>query len=110
MKTKELSVNQLIAFHTLVQIHKIVVNKKPSSLFRKCAIRNPQDGITFPHRQTSTIVPLNRKFNVSRAGFIYRGTALFNQLPLSLRICTDNEKFKTEAKEWTRNNVDIRPT
>ena len=73
-------------------------------------MRNPQDGVVFPYRQISTIAPLNRTLNVSRAGFIYRGTALFNQLPLSLRTCTDTDKFKREAKEWTLVNVEMKPT
>ena len=107
-KTKELSINQLIAFHTLIQMHKIIVNKKPSSISRKCVVRNPHDGITFPHRITSTITPVNKRLNLTRAGFIYRGTALFNQLPLPLRTCTKTNKFKEDAKHWVLLNVDIK--
>ena len=71
-------------------------------------IRNPHDGITLPHRTSSTITPVNNRLNLTRAGFIYRGTALFNQLPFSLRTCTRIKKFKEDTKTWVLLNVDIK--
>jgi len=81
--TQELSVHQLIAYYSLLQVHKTLVNKKPSYIYDKFEIRNPQDGVVLPHRQFSTIAPINRQLNLSRAGFICRGSQLFNLLPWS---------------------------
>ena len=58
VKSNELSINQLIAYHTLVQVHKIVVNRKPAYISKKLIVKMPSDGIAFPHRQVSTITPL----------------------------------------------------
>ena len=71
-------------------------------------MKYPQEGNVFPCRQSATIAPLNRKLNLSRAGFIFRGTNLFNQLPMELRTCKEISKFKKEVRDWTLANVDIK--
>ena len=109
-ETKELSVHQLIAYYTLLQVHKTVVNKKPAYISEKFVLRNPQEGVVLPHSQFSTIAPINRQLNLSRAGFIFRGAQLFNMLPMELRICRKYQHFKAEVRKWTQSNISIKPT
>ena len=109
-ETQELSVHQLIAYYTLLQVHKTIVNKKPSYISEKFALRNSKEGVVLPHRQFSTITPVKKKLNLSRAGFIFRGTELFNMLPMELRICKQYQHFKAEVRKWTQSNISIKPT
>ena len=106
--TDELSVHQLIAYHTLLQVNKTIISKKPSYIYKKLKLRTPGENFIFPKRQTHTIM-VNRKLNISRSSFIYRGANLFNRLPLNLRESQDEKYFKKEAKSWVRINIPIKP-
>ena len=50
-KTEQLSVHQLIAYHTLIQVHKVIIDEKPKYLSDKMKIKVPTQDSTFPHRQ-----------------------------------------------------------
>ena len=45
----ELSVQQLTAYHTIMQVFKVIKSGKPSYLNERFKIRRPDDGV-FPHR------------------------------------------------------------
>ena len=93
-RSGELSVHQLVGYHTLLQVQKVIANKKPAYIARKPPLNKPVEGQAFAHRQTNTISVNGRISSLSRSAFIYKGAALWNQLPLSLRNCEKTETFK----------------
>ena len=106
--TGELSVHQLIAYHTLLQVNKTLISKKPAYIYEKLQLRTPEVNSIFPQRQSHTI-QINRRLNISRSSFIYRGANLFSQLPMDLRMCQNENHFKKKVKAWVKGNIAIKP-
>ena len=106
--TGELSVHQLVAYHTLLQVNKTLISKKPSYIYKKLHLRTPGESSIFPQSQSHTII-INSRLNISRSSFLYRGASLFNQLPLDLRKCKNEVIFKKQAKAWVRAHIAIKP-
>ena len=107
-RSGELSVHQLIALHTLLQVHKVVLKKKPEYISNQLSLKLPENGQIFPHRQEFTI-PINTKLTISRSSFVTRGARIWNRLPLQLRKSNKTDSFKHEAKKWVRNHISIKP-
>ena len=104
----DLSIHQLVAYHTLLQVHKSVLSKKPEYLSNHLSLNLPGNGRTFPHRQIHTIT-VNRNLSISRSAFMYRGARLWNQLPLDLRMCQSTPNFKSLVKKWVADQITVRP-
>ena len=106
--TGELSVHQLVAYHTLLQTNKTLISKKPSYIYEKLNLRTAGENSVFPQRQSHTI-QIKKRLTLSRSCFIYRGASLFNLLPMELRISKNEKHFKTEVKVWVKTNIAIGP-
>ena len=106
--TKDLSVHQLGAHHTLVTVHRIVTTGQSEYLANKLALRTPEPGMIFPYRQVHTI-QFDSTRSVVRSGFVYRGAKLWNCLPVELRLETKANAFKTEVKKWVRESISRKP-
>ena len=88
----DFSINQLIAYPTLLQVHKSTQSNKPDYFAKKLALRKPDGENIFPIRQISTI-RVNSNLTVCRSGFFYRGARLWSSLPVELRSCEKLEHF-----------------
>ena len=108
-QTSELSIHQMIAYHTLLQVHKTIITGRPIYLANHLKIKRPQEGTIFPHRQSFTIETEKCKLNTSRAGFIFRGAQVFNLLPLELRSLRNHKKFKIDVEKWVKLHISIKP-
>ena len=102
--SKDLSVHQLTAYHTLLTVHKVKKNHKPEYIYNRLR-GNHYDG---NGRQVNKVY-INQKLTLSRAGFIYRGGLLWNQLSDSQRQELDTGKFKREARKWVEMRVAVKP-
>ena len=101
----DLSVQQLTAFHTLTSVQKIIHAGKPKYLSEKLKQNSN------PTRQGNTIEAIsNSNLTLTRGAFLYRGTTLFNMLPMELRTRMKPEVFKPKVKTWIRRTVQPRPT
>ena len=108
-ETGSFSVHQLMAFHTLVQVHKIVINQKPKYLAEKLKLKTSENnGKIFPHKHSNKI-NVNCELSLSRAAFVHRGAQIFNSLPLPLRSCKNSDLFKKEATAWVKTHISIKP-
>ena len=111
VKSGDLSIQQLIAYFTLITVFRVLQSGKPKYLHDKLKIRCPvnNDGI-FPHRHTNTIEVPAVQLTLSRSGFIYQGALLYNNLPLQLRQETKVQCFKRSLKRWIFNHIKVKPT
>ena len=107
--SRELSMHQLIAYHTLVTVHKIKVNEQPEYLDKRMEFCTEKENFGRASRQVDSIYTRMTTLTISRSGFVYRGSLLWNQLPNWLRTLKQTKKFKTEVKKWEVNNVGIKP-
>ena len=106
--SKDLSVQQLTALQTLVSVHKIKKKGKPEYLNEKLKLNESVENVVTPRRQVRKIY-VDQKLTLTRAGFIYRGGLLWNQLPINLRLEMDTPKFRKGTKKWVELNVPVKP-
>ena len=79
--TESLSVQQMIAYQTAVSVFKIIQSGKPTYyLSNKLKRRN----MNLRGRQGS-VSQVEHSLSISREGFLYRGSSLFNKLDENLR-------------------------
>ena len=105
---KELSVQQLGALHTVLNVFKIITSGEPRYLAEKLILRKAVNGQIFPLRSINTI-QVHSDRTLVRSGFAYRGAQLWNQLPALMRQETKLAVFKTQLREWITANVPAKP-
>ena len=93
----DLSIQQLTAYTSLVLFQKTIYNQEPAYLAAKLQM-NPR-----------VMLP-KYKLSVSREGFFYRTSALYNSLPVDLRVDMPPNKFKRIVKIWISENVPVKPS
>ena len=116
IQTGQLSVRQLQAFHTLIQVKKIVVNQEPEYLYRKLTEGNRHHGHdTREYRRLLELpkIEKNKELKVmetnsslAKSTFRWRGAELYNRLPMELRE-EPLKNFKKKMKEWVKINIKI---
>ena len=94
-----MSMNQLICYHTLINIFKIRLNKDPEYLAKFLC----QDS-----RNGRIQVPRNNLALTSKS-FCYRGSDSWNRLPQRLRSSNKLGWFKIEVRKWIAENVPFLP-
>ena len=104
----DLSVQQLGVFHTLLQVFKIINSGRPHYLVERLSPRRPVGDHVFPQRRVNTIM-VRGDLTLSRSGFAYRGSKLWNSLPTSLRTQTQFAAFKRDLRLWVTSNVPVKP-
>ena len=94
-KLEWLTVNQLIVYHTLITIFKIMQNKEPEYLAEKLTVDTPTGRILIP----------NTQLRLEQNSFIVRGSSSWNNLPVRIRKQEKIGLFKKEAKKWIMQNI-----
>ena len=104
----ELSIHQLIAYHTLVTVFKVKLSEKPHYLNSRLPFKK-YGSETVQLRRSSNLIMVNQHLNISREGFIYRGGVLWNQLPEDVRCLKVLSKFKMQVRSWVIKHVPVKP-
>ena len=105
-KTNSMSIHQMVAYHTLVMVHKVVNTGKPSYLADRLKMK-VRRGLR--EQGDMMLAQSDQTLSVSRGGFVYRGGKLFNMLDMTLREEKSLKKFKEGARIWTKKNIQIKP-
>ena len=98
-----LSVNQLIFYHSVVQIYKVNKTQTPKyldSMFSWTYNYNTRQAVGGVIRLVG-----KPKLDVTRNSFRWRAANQYNQLPTEIRKCQTLASFKTNAKTWIKENV-----
>ena len=100
-----LSIRQLVAYHSLVQIYKTKQSKRPLNLYTKVSNQ-------FPHntRASDGNGIKQDKIPTSKLGqlhFSSRAVQLWNKLPVSIRLAPSYSVFKSDLKKWVKSKVPI---
>ena len=90
-----MTVQQLIAYHTLIAVFRIRQTREPEDL---AAIMSRENN-------TKHIIMKNSDLGLYRDSFVFRGALLWNKLPLKLRKETEIKYFKTDLRVWIGNYV-----
>ena len=106
--TNTLSVQQMIAYYTLIMVHKITITQKPTYLADRLRLRREGERELRAWGGRTVEIP-NYSLETSKAGFVYRGGRLYNSLSRSLREEMSISKFKKGTKKWVREHIQVRP-
>ena len=96
----KLSVHQRTAFFSINSVHRTLQTKEPAysySLFK------PNE------MQVENCNQVNYNLSISRCSYHYRACRLYNQLPVSLTQSSNQSVFKTGAKQWVLQNIQLQP-
>ena len=101
-----LSVNQLIFYHSVLQLHKVRLSGSPMYLY---TMHNSWS-YSYRTRQAETgLVQLmgNPRLETTKNSFKWRAANQYNQLPGEIRKCSSTNSFKMKVKTWIRANVSL---
>ena len=106
--TNCLSIQQMVAYYTLIMVHKVMLTGKPSYIAGKLRLRD-ESARELRAWGGRTIETPTYTLDTSRAGFVYRGSKLYNTVSRNLREETSIAKFKRGAKKWVTEQIPVRP-
>ena len=99
-----LSVRQLVSYHTALSVHKIVTTGKPEYHYGKMCISSHD-------HNTRSIVNFSEQFkgkaSLTLNSFCYRGTRLYQRLPIEVTQVNNISTFKRKLKVWIKMNIDV---
>ena len=87
-------------------VHKIIKSGQPSYLAERFQLRS---GKGLRGQGEGMIMQSDKTLAVSRGGFVYRGSRLFNLLSANLRVEQSLRKFKDGVRNWIKKNIKIKP-
>ena len=102
----QLSVHQLVAYHSAVQVFKIKESQKPSYHYERLFSRSQST------RSLTSITDANRidyELALARNSFFYQASRIWNSLPQSIKLSKNVNIFKSSCKTWVKMNIAMRP-
>ena len=105
-----LSVHQLVVYHSVVLVYKIIKTKSPKylhSMFSQDYKYKTKQAESRQLRQTKPVKDMD--LELSQDSFRWRAAKSFNELPIEIRDTDTTEAFKKEAKTWIRLNISLYP-
>ena len=105
-KTRQLSIHQMVAYHSAVQVYNIAKNKEPKYHYNRLfgANENQQQPDTrHDHLQ------VNFQLSLARGSFFYQSSKIWAALPEATRLSPNLYGFKKECKKWISQNIRVKP-
>ena len=106
-KTRQLSIHQMVAHHTSVQVYNIAKHREPkyhyNRLFGTAEERN-QAGDNYRNQPKVYF-----KLALARGSFFYQGSKMWAALPQNIKNIQNLNGFKKECKKWITSNIKINP-
>ena len=104
---KWLSVHQLVFYHTILQVHKVMISGQPENLRKKFITDHPYrtrqaagGGLRYGEEYDGTS-------GLSHNSFFYRGTIDYNRIPAHIRKERTMDTFKYKMKQWVSSNIPL---
>ena len=94
-KLNWLTVNQLIAYHTALQVYRIRMNNEPEYLAQ----------ILNKDNRNGNIIVTNTELTLAKRSFTFRGAQLWNSLPNNIRNKSKIGNFKKMLRIWVQENI-----
>ena len=101
-----LSVDQLIFYHSVLQLHKVRLSGTPMYLY---TMHNSWLYQYRTRQAENELVQLRGKpkLELSKFSFKWRAANQYNQLPGDIRKCSCIKSFKVKVKTWIRDNISL---
>ena len=98
-ETGYMTLNQLIFYHTVLNIFKIRKVKEPEYLYNLISNENIREQII--HEKTN--------LTLTTKGFIFRGIENWNSIPPDIKNNTTISRFKNQVQGWINKNIPFSP-
>ena len=99
-----MSVHQLIAYKTILTVYKTIQTKKPSYIYNK--LKPKQTGRPL---RNGTNLDIQAELTITRGGFMYRASKLYNMIPNHIKNEQKYSTFKSKIKTWITQNISVCP-
>ena len=103
---QELSVHQLVAYHSGLQAYKVFTTQQPTyhynRLFGDLTSTRTRSNTNHESR-------IDFKLSLARTSFFYQSSRIWSQLPYSIKTAKSLETFKRAMKNWVKQNISIKP-
>ena len=93
----ELSVHQLVAYHSACQVYKVSRSKLPVYHYKRL------------FKEDGTENKVNFKLSLGKSNFFYQSNQIWRNLPLETRNAKNISLFKKGCKKWIQSNIGNRP-
>ena len=102
-----ISVKQLVFYHSVLLIYKIIQNKYPKYMYSKLATQFPYNTRLAETDSVRMGPSFQSKLDLTKKSFMNRATISYNQLPKELRAVSKIETFKIKVKQWVKENIEF---
>ena len=105
-KTRKLSVHQMVAQSTAVQVYNVNRSQEPRYHHARLFGRNQP---TLYETRTARDPRLEVNLSLGRGGFFYQGSRIWTALPQHIKDARNVETFKKNCKKWVQANILVKP-
>ena len=106
-RSGQLSVHQLVAYHSALQVFKCRKAKQPDHMYKRFFQEN--DNRRSLRSVANQDIRINFKLSLSRGTFFYRASKIFNALPKDVKESRSVPIFKKALKKWIKHNISVVP-
>ena len=100
-----LNVRQLVYYHSVILIHKVLQSGYPKYIHSRLATQYPYNTRLAQSDSVRMGPDFKSKLEVTEKSFINRATNSYNRIPQKIRKISKIETFKVQLKQWVRENT-----
>ena len=100
-----LNVRQLVYYHSVILIHKVLQTGYPKYIHSRLATQFPYNTRLAQSDSVRMGPDFKSKLEVTEKSFINRATNSYNRIPQEIRKISKIETFKVQLKQWLRENT-----
>ena len=108
-RTNQLSIHQLVAYHSANQIYNIQKHQVPKYHYNRLFGTAEQAGDIGTRSRVNMESRVDFRTSLARGSFFYQGSRVWNALPASMKTAANSQSFKKQARIWTKSNISVRP-
>ena len=106
-RANQLSIHQLVAYHSALQVYKCRKTSEPKYMFDRFFLTNDnREGL---RSVDNGYISINYDLSLSRGSFYYRASKIFNALPGHIKQKETTLSFKKHLRRWIKENISIVP-
>ena len=110
-RTGDLSVQQLAAYHSVLQVYKVKQSKEPSYIYERLFPNGDivNEELRISRSISNRDIRIENNLSLARNTFFYRASKLWNALPSVVKELNSVHCFKKQTKNWIKSSVLERP-
>ena len=108
-QTNQLSIHQLVAYHSANQVYNIQKHQVPKYHYNRLFGTTEQAGDIGTRSRANMESRVDFRTSLARGSFFYQGSRVWNAIPASIKTAANTQSFKKQARIWTKSNISVKP-